>query len=225
MSSISDIRFENEMCRQAMEKERRKDKPGPTDLEKRQRARDLSVAIQMHINDCSSSDSVTDSMVLLIRHHCEKYLKDSEDGYDPDFGDDRLCQCGHPYYRHFDTYDDMADVGCKYCHWGECEGFVEGPYIRKDPPTIELGEDGVIPQDKYDELYEQMPRPCQCHVDSYLGMDESTLGWTKEKGWFIHSVGYNFSAGRSRYEYDRWSEKKQIEKALPYDQREGASDV
>jgi hypothetical protein len=36
--------------------------------------------------------------------------------YDPNFGDDRLCTCGHPYYRHFDTYEDMYPVGCKYCH-------------------------------------------------------------------------------------------------------------
>lgn len=35
--------------------------------------------------------------------------------YDPDFGDDRVCSCGHAYYRHFDTYEDMAPVGCKYC--------------------------------------------------------------------------------------------------------------
>jgi hypothetical protein len=35
--------------------------------------------------------------------------------YDPNFGDDKVCQCGHPYYRHFDTYEDMYPVGCKYC--------------------------------------------------------------------------------------------------------------
>lgn len=40
--------------------------------------------------------------------------------YDPTFGSDRLCRCGHPYYRHFDTYDEMAAVGCKYC---ECRRF------------------------------------------------------------------------------------------------------
>lgn len=35
--------------------------------------------------------------------------------YNPDFGDNRLCECGHTYYRHFDTYEHMAPVGCKYC--------------------------------------------------------------------------------------------------------------
>lgn len=42
--------------------------------------------------------------------------------YDKDFGDNRDCECGHPYYRHFDTYEDMSPVGCKYCGW-RCEGF------------------------------------------------------------------------------------------------------
>ena len=35
--------------------------------------------------------------------------------YNKDYGADRLCTCGHPYYRHFDSYDDQAPVGCKYC--------------------------------------------------------------------------------------------------------------
>lgn len=35
--------------------------------------------------------------------------------YNPLFGDDKICKCGHPYYRHFDTYEDMCVVGCKYC--------------------------------------------------------------------------------------------------------------
>lgn len=35
--------------------------------------------------------------------------------YNPNYGDDKKCVCGHPYYRHFDTYDDMYPCGCKYC--------------------------------------------------------------------------------------------------------------
>lgn len=52
-------------------------------------------------------------------------------GYDPTFGDDKLCFCGHTYRRHFDTYDDMSPVGCKYCH-----GFEEGVTYREalEPP-------------------------------------------------------------------------------------------
>lgn len=40
------------------------------------------------------------------------------DRYHSDFGDDRPCKCGHPYYRHFDPYEDNDPVGCKYCACG-----------------------------------------------------------------------------------------------------------
>lgn len=42
--------------------------------------------------------------------------------YNKNYGDDRICACGHPYYRHFDTYEEMEAVGCKYCG---CSGFIE----------------------------------------------------------------------------------------------------
>jgi hypothetical protein len=46
--------------------------------------------------------------------------------YDKDFGDDKLCACSHPYRRHFDTYDEMRAVGCKYCQCSYFHGIVEG---------------------------------------------------------------------------------------------------
>jgi len=42
--------------------------------------------------------------------------------YNPAFGDGRICECGHEYYRHFDTYEDMYPTSCKYCG---CSGFEE----------------------------------------------------------------------------------------------------
>lgn len=42
--------------------------------------------------------------------------------YNPNFGDNRICKCGHSYYRHFDTYEEMEAVGCKYC---QCRTFEE----------------------------------------------------------------------------------------------------
>lgn len=45
--------------------------------------------------------------------------------YNPNYGDNRMCTCGHVYYRHFDSYDDMANVGCKYQGWCGCNGFEE----------------------------------------------------------------------------------------------------
>lgn len=42
--------------------------------------------------------------------------------YNPNYGDNRVCRCGHTYYRHFDSYEDMRPVGCKYC---DCQEFEE----------------------------------------------------------------------------------------------------
>ena len=58
----------------------------------------------------------------------EPYLKETKVEivttyrYNPLYGDDRVCECGHSYYRHFDTYEDMYPIGCKYC---ECRTFKE----------------------------------------------------------------------------------------------------
>lgn len=35
--------------------------------------------------------------------------------YNPDYGDNRICKCGHPYFRHFDSWDDNEACECKYC--------------------------------------------------------------------------------------------------------------
>lgn len=40
--------------------------------------------------------------------------------YDPEYGDETPCQCGHWFYYHFDTYDDMEPAGCKDC---DCDWF------------------------------------------------------------------------------------------------------
>lgn len=35
--------------------------------------------------------------------------------YNPNYNGNRECECGHDYGRHFDSYEDMDPVGCKYC--------------------------------------------------------------------------------------------------------------
>jgi len=42
--------------------------------------------------------------------------------YNPEYGDNRMCTCGHAYIRHFDPYEEMEPTGCKYCG---CFEFVE----------------------------------------------------------------------------------------------------
>lgn len=63
---------------------------------------------------------------MLLNDESAPYLKYEykviEKRYNPKFGDNRMCVCGHTYYRHFDSYEDMAAVGCKYCG---CHEFVE----------------------------------------------------------------------------------------------------
>lgn len=51
-----------------------------------------------------------------------RLITTTEHTYNPNYGDDRICKCGHTYYRHFDSYEKMDAIGCKYC---ECRVFVE----------------------------------------------------------------------------------------------------
>ena len=44
-----------------------------------------------------------------------RYILTIDNKYNPNFGDNKICKCGHTYYRHFDSYEDMDPVGCKYC--------------------------------------------------------------------------------------------------------------
>lgn len=41
-------------------------------------------------------------------------------GYNPEYGDDKICKCGHAYHRHFDFWETPPRLGCKYC---SCERF------------------------------------------------------------------------------------------------------
>lgn len=51
--------------------------------------------------------------------------------YNINYGDLRVCICGHTYYRHFDTYEDMSDAGCKYCACHTFEGVDHTNILRK----------------------------------------------------------------------------------------------
>lgn len=84
---------------------------------------DESEAVNKH------SHNVTNKLAELIADEVHTILTERQhrvSPYDPFYGDDKPCICGHPYYRHFDTYDDMAPVGCKYCLREPIEGFEKG---------------------------------------------------------------------------------------------------
>lgn len=42
-------------------------------------------------------------------------IKDPSSTYDKKMGNDRICQCGHSYFQHFDSFENMRHIGCKYC--------------------------------------------------------------------------------------------------------------
>ena len=69
------------------------------------------------------SDTKPDKNDIALKIKIDKY---SAKQYNPNFGDTRLCKCGHIYERHFDTYEDMEPVGCKYCG---CYKFIEIDYV------------------------------------------------------------------------------------------------
>jgi len=44
-----------------------------------------------------------------------------EKHWNPDYDQSAICTCGHIYGRHFDSYDHMSNIGCKYC---DCMEFI-----------------------------------------------------------------------------------------------------
>lgn len=42
-------------------------------------------------------------------------------GWNRDYNQEAVCKCGHAYYRHFDTWEEMYPCGCKYCD--DCDIF------------------------------------------------------------------------------------------------------
>ena len=57
--------------------------------------------------------SLANTIDVVYSH--EGYVGFNDIKYDPKYGNDKVCACGHIYYRHFDSYDDLSPVECKYC--------------------------------------------------------------------------------------------------------------
>ena len=67
----------------------------------------------------------TDNVEFVVGSIMEGLHGPGPELYDPAFGDERQCVCGHSYHRHFDSYEDMDPVGCKYFMDCGCKGFKE----------------------------------------------------------------------------------------------------
>ena len=88
-------------------------------------------AICKCLQEESGTVKITDSFgqehdAILVSDTDSPYLeyeyKIQEIKYNPNYGDNRMCRCGHPYHRHFDPYMKMEVSRCKYCG---CDAFVE----------------------------------------------------------------------------------------------------
>lgn len=66
--------------------------------------------------------------------------------FNPDYDGEARCKCGHHYYRHFDSYEEMEAVGCKYCPCYDFEpqelpeGFDVQGYTKDGNPFNSLGQ-------------------------------------------------------------------------------------
>jgi len=94
-------------------------------------------------------------------------------GFDPKFGDTKLCLCGHPYYRHFDTYDDMSPVGCKYCH-GDEEGV---DYRVESDPEVPEGIGGTPAWDTWYEANKHLFIHSLCSGFKWDGVEVPLADW------------------------------------------------
>jgi hypothetical protein len=44
-----------------------------------------------------------------------RVVEQTEECWNAGYDQQAPCKCGHPYHRHFDTWEDMYPIGCKYC--------------------------------------------------------------------------------------------------------------
>lgn len=79
----------------------------------------FSVIIPIEISEEEPYDVIEPTYIV-------KYELDEIREYNPAYGNNRICKCGHTYYRHFDSYEQMDAIGCKYCG---CYDFVEAEII------------------------------------------------------------------------------------------------
>jgi hypothetical protein len=94
---------------------------------KRKRYYHVSMSPDERSDSCNIADSVLEIHRISTHSEGKPYIQTKVllnvifKEYNPQYGDDKLCKCGHSYYRHFDSWEGMAPVGCKYCG---CREFV-----------------------------------------------------------------------------------------------------
>lgn len=66
--------------------------------------------------------------------------------WNPSYDQDAECVCGHSYHRHFDSYENMLPIGCKYCGCGAftLEGMEHNQLITTSTPRLHQLEQYVM---------------------------------------------------------------------------------
>lgn len=81
---------------------------------------------------------------------------------------DNRCICGHLYHRHFDSYEDWAPVGCKYCGCREFIHEVGAPRISPFERMKRFGQ-WDVQLDDYLLQWEQLGWAIYPSIEQYLG--------------------------------------------------------
>ena len=89
-----------------------------------QTATPMEIVNFIQLNRCSIRKSRKTFRIRKPKHDAASY-------YDPNFGDTKMCICGHAYERHFDLYEGYELAGCKYCG---CSHFVEKKENENETP-------------------------------------------------------------------------------------------
>lgn len=106
--------------------------------------------------------------------------------YNPNYGDYRKCKCGDYYHRHFDSYENNAAVGCKYCDCLTFEEKIEAPKRRLNNfiygPKMDFG-DYVLFQEYRSNARDHTLRVSRPILAIYLGcfVIDQTLGFNYVK--------------------------------------------
>jgi len=98
----------------------------------------------------------------------------TEYSWNPDYPADDVCICSHPYYRHFDTYENMSPVGCKYCLCSEFKSKIED-ILKENAMITPLQQsvlDYLIALDKLNNFFNDLEKYNYFSEESQLQIDQ-----------------------------------------------------
>ena len=118
--------------------------------------------------------------------------------YNPDYGDDRMCKCGHQYDLHF------TPEGCKYCSCDNFEEKIEEPIKEEQEHQIKVG-DVYVKESAFGNLVNSRRvlaicddivflsnvnsyRQCDPHPIVISTLEDNSNGWKKATTELLRSI-------------------------------------